>query len=272
MNKDPTLENVTPNKAEKWLNSNNLNRTLRPGVAEKYAEDMKAGQWTQCTAPIVFYEDGNLADGQHRLWAVVESGTTQKFIIVRDLPREAGLNIDIGLGRTLVDNARISGANDSLSHILLAVTRAVAQGVKQSATRRNYSGAQRLAMVDEHGEASRWAIANGPKTRVYRQSVVLAAVARAYYHEEDKVRLAQFAKILDSGFMEGEGDSAAIALRNYIIVNGTGIGRAETWKDTFFKVQNTISYFMRRRKLTVIKSVKEEAYPLPVKKAAKKAK
>jgi hypothetical protein len=88
------LESITPKKAEHYLNRNTSNRKLREGVVERYASDMAGGRWTKCAAPIVFYEDGEIADGQHRLFAIIESGKSQKFFVMRDLPRDAGLNID----------------------------------------------------------------------------------------------------------------------------------------------------------------------------------
>ena len=48
------------------------------------------------------------------------------------------------------------------------------------------------------------------------------------------------------------------------------LGTAALWTDTFIKAQNAVNYFMSNKKLTVIKTVKEEAYPLPKAKRAKK--
>ncbi len=121
------IENVTPTKATAWLNKNNVNRTMRPGVAEQYADDMINGRWTNCPVPISFYEDGNVADGQHRLWAIIDSGCAQKFPIARGLKREDGLNIDTGKSRSIVDNAKISGTESGLTNELLAIARGAAE-------------------------------------------------------------------------------------------------------------------------------------------------
>src|SRR4051794_1259299 len=114
-----TVEKIGPKKAEQWINANKTNRSLRAGVVEQYAGDMRNGNWTQCTAPIAFYEDGDLADGQHRLYAIVESDTTQTFSVARGLERRDGLNIDTGLVRSVVDNARISGLETGLSNYIV---------------------------------------------------------------------------------------------------------------------------------------------------------
>lgn len=269
-----TTEKITPPIAEQWLNSNKSNRKLREGVVEKYADDMANGRWTECTAPIVFYEDGDLADGQHRLWAIVESKRSQTFDVKRGLDRAAGMNIDIGMGRSIVDNARISGADRDLSNELIAVSRAIFDGESSAAKGGRKGGSRsnsaKLEVVEVHREAAQWAISHGPRGKNIRNSIVLGAIGRAWYHEEDKDRLARFAAVLASGLYDGDGETAAVILRNYLIAKGPATSSSPLWRDTFLKVMNAIHYFMKGKKLTVIKVVNEEAYPLPKKRATAK--
>lgn len=256
---ETTVMNVTPAMAEQWLNANKTNRSMRGGVAEQYANDMRAGRWTQCTAPIAFYDDGDLADGQHRLFAVADSGITQRFVVMRGLAREDGLNIDTGLGRTVVDNGRISGLDPGLSPALVGTARATAHGMPSSG---RLSNAQKLEIVNEHREAASYAISKMPHTKNICNSAVLGAVARAWYYETDLDRLEKFCKALGTGFSDGDADSAAVAMRNYLLSNGGLASTTAMWRDTFLKTQNAIHYFMKRQRLTVIKGVKDEAYPL----------
>ena len=251
--------NVTPAMAEAWLNANNTNRKLRDGVVEKYAEDMRHGRWTDCPAPIAFYADGDLADGQHRLFAICDAQVTVRFPIARGLDREAGLNIDTGLGRSLVDNARISGADSGLSNELLSTVRAIEDGERGNAKTAR-SNAERLVLVERHREAAQWVMQHGPRGKVVRNAVVLGALGRAYYHEKDRDRLARYCAVLGSGFSDGVHESAAIAMREYLRDNAGATMTA--WRDTFLKVQNSIHYFMQQKGLTIIKGVKDEAYPL----------
>lgn len=253
------VETVTPAQAENWLNSNKNNRKMRDGVAEQYAQDMRDGKWTRCVAPIVFYEDGDLADGQHRLWAIVISGTSQEFAILRGLDRASGLNIDTGLSRSLVDAGRISGLDTSLSYELVAVARAVALGTPAMGRQSN---AQKLAVVAEHREAAQWACSNGPKGKNIRNAVVLGAIARAWYWEQDKDKLRRFCDVLTDGFSQGDDESAAVAIRNYLIQKAGIAASSGLWTDTFTKVQGAIEKFMKGHKLTVIRGVGAEAYPL----------
>ncbi|HWH83197.1 MAG TPA: hypothetical protein VNU71_13280 [Burkholderiaceae bacterium] len=259
MNVQPVVEKVTPQKAEAWLNQNKTNRKLREGVAEKYADDMTNSRWTQCTAPIAFYKDGDLADGQHRLFAVSLSGVPQTFIVLRDLDRKDGLNIDTGLSRDLVDAGRISGTDTDLSRALISAARAIAEGdAQRSAT----SNAAKLAIVEEHRAAAQWAATNVRRVRYLSNASVLGAVGRAWYVETDHAKLKRFCDVLGDGFSAGDSESAAIALRNYLIARTSSASTAACWRDTFLKAMNAIAYFMAGKKLTVIKGVTDEAYPL----------
>jgi hypothetical protein len=254
-----TEERVTPAIAEKWLNMNTNNRKLKTGLGEHYAHDMKAGNWTQCVDPIVFYEDGSLADGQHRLWAIIMADIPQTFIIVRDLDRNSGLNIDTGKVRDLVDNARISGTADYLSHTLIAVARAVEDG---SYVKGQYSNAEKLLLAEKYKDAVQFVIKHGPKGKCLRNAVVLGAVARAYLAGVNPDKLQRFSDVLSSGFCDGYQESAAVALRNYLLDKGTTASSGALWTETFLKVQNAIKYFVASKQLKIIKTVKDEAYPL----------
>jgi hypothetical protein len=266
---DIRIETITPKKAEAYLNTNRSNRKLRDGVVERYADDMAKGRWTRCPAPICFYDDGDVADGQHRLWAIVESGVPQSFPVARGFTREDGLNIDTGLNRSIIDNAKISGADTNLSRQLLTTARAITEGAHSSGSKSNSA---KLAQLDDHRDASMWASSNVRRFRYLCSAPVLGAVGRAWYAETDKVRLKRFCTVLADGFMTDQSESSAVALRNYLISRGNVASTSAQWTDTFLKVQNAINYFMRGKPLTVIKGVKEEAYPLPKKRAAVKAK
>jgi len=263
-----TFEKVTPAMAERWLNQNNTNRSLREGVVEQYAKDMREGNWTQCTQPIAFYEDGDLADGQHRLYALIESNTTQEFIVLKGLTRRDGLNIDTGVARSIVDNGRISGLDTELSNSLISTARALASGMPSNG---RMSNSDKLAVVAEHRDAAQWAVSVLPRTKGIYNSAILAALGRAWYTESDHERLAKFAQVLGTGFSDGDADSAAIAMRNYIMTSNGLAASAAMWRDTFLKCMHAIGYFMKRQRLTNLRSVKEEAYPLKKKRVLKKA-
>ncbi len=253
-------EKINPKRAEKLLNEHNTqNRKLRAGVVEKYAADMAGGKWLKNPQPIMFYEDGVLADGQHRLWAVVESGATVPFYVVRGVSKEVALNIDTGFGRSLTDNARISGCDKPVSHSMIAMSVILHYGTRQLG--RGLSNAERLELITRYEPHLLWAEERRPRKAKVSNGVIGAAVARAHMHERDLERLAEFCAILGGAMpKDPERDVAAHTFRNYVI---GGDDLARDARDLFLKAMNAIKYFMRGRSLTVIKGVKEEAYPLP---------
>lgn len=97
------VESITAAKAIKMLETNTKNRRLGEGVVQKYAKMMTDGQWVDDGSPIRLDEEGNLLDGQHRLWAVIESDTEQSFLVVRGITPEAMTTMDTGKARAFKD-------------------------------------------------------------------------------------------------------------------------------------------------------------------------
>lgn len=255
-----SYERLTPLKAEKMLNANNINRKLRIGVSEAYARDMIAGQWTFCTTPIVVYDNGNIADGQHRLWAIVDSGRTQSFVVMRGLRQPEGLNIDRGLGRNLVDSAHISGIDKGISTAMLSAARSIAQGTGNHS---RATPAEQLSRVKEHREAAAFAVSYC-RGRKLCNGAVYAAVGRAWYLLKDKklAELLRFCEVLRSGQSNGIHESAAVTIRNYLIMSTNDLATSATFVDTMKRVQRAIKRFIDGKQMMQTQAVDDEDYPL----------
>lgn len=87
---------ISPAVATEWLETRGDNRKVMQSVVDTYARDMKEERWLFNGAPIQFDEEGKLLNGQHRLWAVIESGCTIEAIIQWGIPRAAQATIDAG--------------------------------------------------------------------------------------------------------------------------------------------------------------------------------
>lgn len=122
---DIKVEMVTPEMARKYLGYNLANRGIRPRVVAVYALDMAQGNWRFTGDPIRFARNGQLLDGQHRLAAIIESGTTQQMVIVRNLLMTSQLNIDTGVKRNFADYLKFAGEVNVHSYqaVVGAVTR-----------------------------------------------------------------------------------------------------------------------------------------------------
>lgn len=94
------FKEIDAETASHLLTRNKLNRRLDPARVSRYVSDMKNGYWCMNGDAIRFDEEGNLADGQHRLVAVVKSDTKQTFIIIENVHNESKRTIDTGKSRT----------------------------------------------------------------------------------------------------------------------------------------------------------------------------
>lgn len=102
-------ETITPEIAETWLNRAGLNRRLRNRLVTEIAAAIERGEWVLNGETIKFDRDGMVIDGQHRLWAVIEAGIPVRSLVVRGLPPEAQVTVDVGAKRTLSDQLMMQG-------------------------------------------------------------------------------------------------------------------------------------------------------------------
>ncbi len=86
------------------------NRHLNRANLERYARDMSKGNWFDNGDPVRFDKKGRLRDGQHRLSAVVESGKTVPFHVIRDMDEKALRIVDTGKQRSFADAITIQGS------------------------------------------------------------------------------------------------------------------------------------------------------------------
>lgn len=96
---DPTVGvkmSITPAIATDWLETRGNNRKVLQSTVDRYGLDMRQGRWVFNGAPIQFDEEGKLLNGQHRLWAIVESGCTIEAVVQWGIPRAAQATIDNG--------------------------------------------------------------------------------------------------------------------------------------------------------------------------------
>lgn len=89
---------ITPELAQHWLDTANThNRPINGHNLRRYTVEMSEGRWHPLLGePIALAEDGTLLNGQHRLLAVVNSGTTQVFLVLGGLPQVTQDAMDAG--------------------------------------------------------------------------------------------------------------------------------------------------------------------------------
>ena len=81
-------ELITPEMAEKMLEKNFNNRNILQNRVKQYAEDMRKGLWTYNQDLITLNENGELTNGQHRLFAIIKANIPIKMFVAYDVPND----------------------------------------------------------------------------------------------------------------------------------------------------------------------------------------
>lgn len=107
-------ELITLEIAVEYLKKNLSNRNIQRNTVKNYARDMKNGCWQLTPAGISFYENGMLADGQHRLYAVIEAGVSIEMYVTYGVPNTSSI-FDRGRIRTVANIMSMNGVNKSIA-------------------------------------------------------------------------------------------------------------------------------------------------------------
>ncbi len=100
---------VSARAAEVLLEMNTDNRPLKEHIIGHYARQMKENKWHETGQPVIVSKSGRLIDGQHRLWAILESGKTVNIHIIFGVDEDAFSFVDIGKPRSAGDIFAIRG-------------------------------------------------------------------------------------------------------------------------------------------------------------------
>lgn len=109
-------EDIGPEEAEVFLKLNKLNRNIRPRKVDEYAEMMHQGQWiTDNGEPMVVIDRNNeLANGQHRMLAIIKAGITlHGCLVVRGASPMSRPTIDENIKRQFSDDLTMAGLRNS---------------------------------------------------------------------------------------------------------------------------------------------------------------
>ena len=229
--------NVTPELASGWLSqSNNSNRSLSHHTVSKYASDMAAGRWVATHQnAIAFYEDGDLADGQHRLAAVCKSGASVNMVVAYGLPRSAATAIDQGRARKMSDVMAISGAIEGGKYA--SATVAMMNIIRRAEGRTNGVATpfemERAIRRMSDGIDFSHSVTTRAKGRLM-SAPARAAFCAAYYAIGERA-VAGFADVFVTGMPTSPRDETVIVYRNRILTEHGGLGGAGK-RETFYKM------------------------------------
>ena len=257
---------VTPAMATEWMKKNIRNRRLTPSKVNRFAEMIKEGMWQTTHQGVAFYDNDELADGQHRLAAIIAANKPVHCMVSYGLTPESNAAIDTGVPRTLAHNMQFLG---------YAITR-------------EQSAAYRVLFYEyrrQERKSAAWMESDRPEPQEFEKlylglqegvefstsckvfpkilahSCVRGAIGAAYY-SRDKDRLSEFVKVFGSGVAEKTTDTAAIRLREYLLT--TELSKSTLGKqDIYGRVCTAITAFLEFRGLSKLYCRQESAFKLP---------
>lgn len=104
-----SIENITPETAREYLQSNHRNRSLNERALTSLAQDMRNGDWKLTGEAIKFDTNNHLIDGQHRLIAIERTGISVPILVIRGIDPDTQLVMDTGVRRTGAHALEITG-------------------------------------------------------------------------------------------------------------------------------------------------------------------
>lgn len=214
-----SIVKITPEVAKEYLEKNTDNyRKYNQRTVDKYADDMKHGLWQENGMPIVFSKDGKLADGQHRLMAIVKSGATIETLVVED---SMASFFDCHKKRTTKDTLKANGYSGYATSLTVIGAISMLLSGKYK-----YSDAASIGTIDKFVgkrevelDAVGSAVFTGSSTSsITRKSSVFCAAWSLFLFGESLKDLREFFAIVSTGFpSETKESSSAIVLRNMLL-------------------------------------------------------
>ena len=224
-NKEPnvSLETWTPKKAQEALRHNTKNRRLQSKVVERFANEMRLGEWRANGESIKFDASGRFIDGQHRLNAIVKSGLTLDLVTVRNLPAEDSTfaTIDVGTKRTTGAIIGMTGVKSGSA--IASIIRFYKQ--VNAASWHHYTPTTQQILSAYQNESDKW---NEITTRAWAVRNIIRKPPYGAFAYLAMSRSIDSFNLFHESLKTGAGlefDSPILALRNYLL-NGNARRRS----------------------------------------------
>lgn len=220
MNQKPNykiaIEYITPSIASGYLETNPNNRNLRWSVVERYARDMKRGNWQDNGGTILIYDDGTLKDGQHRLTAIVESGEAQWMVVIRNIPKESTI-CDTGARRTVRDIMALEKADTALRNMTMISVCRLLYYMETRSTSLTESDVIDMMKANADAIVATYELTASSHNELTCSRHFATAIFVAITAGVPIPVLEEFCGIVNKGFCDDSRKYAAVVLRNYLL-------------------------------------------------------
>ena len=253
-----SIETFSPSAASAALMNNDANRPISKNTVAVYASAMKNGEWMLNGEAITFFNDGGLANGQHRLKAVISSGVPLTTLVVRGVDRGAFKTIDGGKRRRVGDVLSIMGeVNANKLGGALRAYSYITSGVSKGRT--EFTSAHAVALLEKFPTMRHWTneFVRSTKARsIFTSSLIAVLAVTAQRHGDDVA--SAFLDQIDSG-VGLESKSPALVLRDRFM--NRGVGRKFTSEHELALYIKAMNAHVAKRTLGMLRQGADDAFP-----------
>ncbi len=272
---------ITPETAYNMLlHHNGRNRKINLKRVLTYCKCIIEGGWVLNSQGISFYDNGMLADGQHRLLAILLSGKTTRLPVSSGLDQDSKPYIDEGRARTIHDTSKVVGNDNFTGHELKTAVWMMDSAARILRHSTAHYRLEQLQFAHHHIEAIRvvceMAKIGKDPDGILSLALFRGALTRLYYNldmydgicTDPEKRFNELLYVLTTGNTSNrDGDSAATRVREKKL---SPKGRVEFSGNErlngYYKFEKACDKFMKSEKFTRWASVlkkRDELWLLP---------
>lgn len=205
---------ITPELAQTWLSHNIQNRSIRIKFVDDLIKKIQNGQWQPITLDAIgFYEDGSLANGQHRLTAISKAGVPVYAKVEFNIPKDAAITIDAGKSRSAADNIKIlTGKDFYTSRISNMINLCALKYNKRLSPEQHYKIAK---MYEDDITFIKDLFTGSP--RYIQSPSIMAATFLALENGVDRDKIHEFVSLLNKAVATNDHEASVVLFRNRLM-------------------------------------------------------
>ena len=206
---------ITPLMAQDWLDKRNqMNRKFKTRQITTIMREILKGRWHDAGNFISFYQNGQLADGQNRLAAIVKADRPVVTKVVFGVSKAARMCIDTGVARSLTDRTALSGHSWSGKSVR-AGKYMLEIGAYVEGTKKTIYDDEVVSLMKAYGDTFE-TFATLLKSKTFGKQPAVAALSYvALENPEHAAELEEFAQQYNDGLNISCQESPVARIRNF---------------------------------------------------------
>ena len=236
---------ITPEIAEVWLKTSKGNPRWTNGKianrkkVDKIKQDILRGEWNPGNNSIAFDESMRLVDGHHRLMAIKEAGVAVESIVVYGVNDKGLSHVDENATRTVAQRLSINPLIPGVANLDFMAVSESGYYIDHS-SEKIYDWYEKNTGVLDAIEVCK----KGSHKKLMSKASAILAILHAMKCGVPKQILEKFTYCVNTGFSDGDNETAAIIIRNMLLdERGKRANRRDTMIESFCIEQGIKDFF-----------------------------